>query len=46
MTTRHTLPLLALLAGCPPSGNPHQLWLAPGDSQAQVKLADSEPPPF
>ncbi len=41
------LPLLTLLlaaAGCPSTGNPHQLWLAQDGSEAMVKLAEDQVP--
>ena len=44
---RALLPLALLgLAACPADYNPHQLWLAPAGSEAEVRLADSEPDPF
>jgi hypothetical protein len=37
----------ALLAGCPDSEtNAPTLWLALDGSEIQVKLVESEPPPF
>ncbi|HET7505568.1 MAG TPA: hypothetical protein VFK02_31325 [Kofleriaceae bacterium] len=41
---------LAGLAGCPSSspseGNPRVLWLATDATETEVKLVESEPPPF
>jgi hypothetical protein len=41
--------LLLLLAGCPSDGGPGNaatLWLAPDRAETQVKLVESEPPPY
>jgi len=35
--------LLVLLAGCPSSGNPHVLWLAPDQMETAVKLSGTQP---
>ncbi len=49
MTTSNALILVgtaALLAGCPSSGNPKVLWLAPDAAETKVKLVDSDPGPY
>jgi hypothetical protein len=39
--------LLLALAGCPSSDdNPPRLWLALDGSETEVKLVDTEPPPY
>ena len=40
--------LLLVLAGCPDDGdkNAPTLWLAPNGSETQLRLVESEPPPF
>ncbi len=45
MKTKLPLVLVAL-AGCPGSGNPGVLFLAPDQGETRVKLIDHEPPPF
>jgi hypothetical protein len=44
--SRNLLPLIALLAGCPRTGNPQQLWIAPNGSEAAIELDSSPPSPF
>lgn len=40
--------LLAVLAGCPSDdeGNPSTLYFAPDGSEIELKLQDTEPPPW
>jgi hypothetical protein len=49
-TTSLTISSLVVLAACGGGGgggtNPPKLWLAPDNSELQVKLVDSEPPPY
>jgi hypothetical protein len=47
--TRTAIPLLLLtaLAGCPgDDGNPSVLYFAPNGSETELKLQDTEPPPW
>ena len=43
--TRYFVVVLGGLAGCP-SGNAPTVWLANDRVETEVKLVESEPPPF